>query len=543
MHNGGCVPHDELKIRAELERILSSSDFLGSERHRRFLTYIVEETLAGRGDRLKAYNIATTAFNRGPDFDPQQDSIVRIEAGRLRRALEHYYLTEGHDNDLQIVVPKGSYVPQFRPAGNGSLADAGSPVPAPSCPRRATRVFVMPFDAEGPRETMPELSRSFTRQVIMGLTRFSSVHVYSAESSGKVPLRLRGEVLPEELVVDFILSGTISLNATGFSVDLLLQEAETLRFIWTEHIVRKLPPEGVHHVRDEVAALVAQRLARPYGILFSLALVSGGESARTLDGYRAVVEFYQYTRTFRKDRLEPTRRLLEESVANDPSFAEGLACLSMLYSQHARFMSSNSATLLQYAERAHLLARQALLLAPRSSNAHHALALALWFSGDTTASLEAYETAFSLNPSDTDLMADMGLRYCILMDWERGVPLIEESYRLNPDQSSTYRLGLALYHFTERQYAEALRQALLIDAPDVVYLHVTVAACAQRLGDHDRAKEAIAQIEQIEPGYAQRVESDFATRNVPATLSEGLIAALRDAGLGRPAAPKAVRVT
>ncbi len=61
---------DEASVRAELDRVLDSSEFAGSERHRRFLTYIVEETLAGRGDRLKAYNIATAAFNRGEDFEP-----------------------------------------------------------------------------------------------------------------------------------------------------------------------------------------------------------------------------------------------------------------------------------------------------------------------------------------------------------------------------------------------------------------------------------------------------------------------------------------
>jgi adenylate cyclase len=61
---------DEKQVRAELERVLNSRDFVGSERHRRFLSYIVEETLAGRSDRLKAYNIAISAFNRGPDFDP-----------------------------------------------------------------------------------------------------------------------------------------------------------------------------------------------------------------------------------------------------------------------------------------------------------------------------------------------------------------------------------------------------------------------------------------------------------------------------------------
>jgi hypothetical protein len=70
-------------VRAELERILASEAFDASARNRQFLRYVVEETLSGRADRIKAYAIATAVFGREADFDPQVDSIVRIEAGRL----------------------------------------------------------------------------------------------------------------------------------------------------------------------------------------------------------------------------------------------------------------------------------------------------------------------------------------------------------------------------------------------------------------------------------------------------------------------------
>src|SRR5689334_4277487 len=74
------------EIRVELGRVLSSESFDASERNRRFLEYVVEETLAGRADRIKAYNIATIVFGRDDSFDPQLDPIVRMEARRLRRS-------------------------------------------------------------------------------------------------------------------------------------------------------------------------------------------------------------------------------------------------------------------------------------------------------------------------------------------------------------------------------------------------------------------------------------------------------------------------
>jgi adenylate cyclase len=524
---------DERQVRAELESVLSSSEFAGSDRHRCFLSYIVEETLAGRANRLKAYNIATEAFNRGADFDPQQDSIVRIEAGRLRRALEHFYLTDGRDHEIQIVVPKGSYVPQFRSANDPPLEEPGN-VQGPALTpgrQRAPRILVAPFELEGNDSVLPGFAQGFTRQLIIGLARFNNVHVYGAETSEKLGHRLRLDQQRANLPINFILSGAVSVWEGSFAVDLLLQEAESLRYIWTERFVRKLDPATILVLRNEVAAIVAQRLAQPYGVLFSQALDEEGKAAETIDGYHAVVEFYQYVRNFQKDRLEPARRKLEQAVEQDPAFGEGYACLSQIYSQYARFLSKSPSEVRLHAEHALHLARNALLLAPNSSNAHHALALAHWFLGDTKASLQSYETAHSLNPNDTDLMADMGMRCCALMDWERGVPLIEESYRRNPCQSGTYRIGLSLFHFSEGQYEEGLRQAKMVNAPDVVYGELAVAVCAERAGKHELARQAVDKIEHIEADYGKRVAFDLAARNVHPALAQDLISALHEAGL------------
>jgi len=101
-------------VRAALERVAASSALAKSPQLAHFLTFIVEETLAGRAERLKAYTIATDGLGRDDDFDPQADPIVRVEAGRLRRALGRYYGSDGRNDPLVIELPRGSYVPTFR---------------------------------------------------------------------------------------------------------------------------------------------------------------------------------------------------------------------------------------------------------------------------------------------------------------------------------------------------------------------------------------------------------------------------------------------
>jgi hypothetical protein len=112
------------EVRSHLERLLKSKDFDASKRNGQFLRFVVEAALKGEGDRIKAYTIATSVFGRDANFDPQTDSIVRIEARRLRRALEHYYLLERRFESLRIDIPTGSYIPEFRKTTTKGLVKA-----------------------------------------------------------------------------------------------------------------------------------------------------------------------------------------------------------------------------------------------------------------------------------------------------------------------------------------------------------------------------------------------------------------------------------
>ncbi|MDX2498986.1 MAG: adenylate cyclase, partial [Deltaproteobacteria bacterium] len=141
-------------IRVQLERILQSDQFKAPGKQRKFLNFVVEETLEGRTDQIKGYTIAVTVYGRNEKFDPQTDPIVRVEAGRLRRALEHYYLTAGKNDPARIKIPKGSYVPTFHavraPQSETKMytseRDDGSPGMEPS-------IAVMPFiNLTGDRE-------------------------------------------------------------------------------------------------------------------------------------------------------------------------------------------------------------------------------------------------------------------------------------------------------------------------------------------------------------------------------------------------------
>ena len=123
------VPAEQ--IRGELDRILGSRFLCKSHRLRRFLQFVVEESLLGGQHRLKEYTIGVRVFDRREAFDPRVDSIVRVEARRLRAKLEAYYLAEGRDDSLRIRLHKGSYVPVFEDRGNSHHSGGSLPLHSP----------------------------------------------------------------------------------------------------------------------------------------------------------------------------------------------------------------------------------------------------------------------------------------------------------------------------------------------------------------------------------------------------------------------------
>jgi hypothetical protein len=97
----------------QLERIVNSKHFRNSKRYPSFLRFVVEQTLAGKTDELKERTLGTDVFARPNDYDTNADPIVRVTAGEIRKRIAQYYQDPGHDHELRIDLPLGSYVPHF----------------------------------------------------------------------------------------------------------------------------------------------------------------------------------------------------------------------------------------------------------------------------------------------------------------------------------------------------------------------------------------------------------------------------------------------
>jgi hypothetical protein len=132
---------DAAAARAQIERLTASKTFEGSDVHRRLLHYLADKSLAGEADRLKEYTIGLEAFGKPDTYDPKQDSIVRLQTGRLRQKLAVYYQTEGAGDPVLVNLPKGAFRLTFDPAPELQAAHAAVD------PRKRARILAIALAA------------------------------------------------------------------------------------------------------------------------------------------------------------------------------------------------------------------------------------------------------------------------------------------------------------------------------------------------------------------------------------------------------------
>ena len=136
--------------RAELRAVLASAEFTRAPRLAHLLTYLCEKLFRGESAQIKEYSVGVEVFERGASFDQDSDSIVRVEANRLRKRLAEYYAGEGAGHALQITIPLGQYVPRFsaiirEPIGGTPLETPAANLPGGGWTNAMRRVFRRPW--------------------------------------------------------------------------------------------------------------------------------------------------------------------------------------------------------------------------------------------------------------------------------------------------------------------------------------------------------------------------------------------------------------
>jgi len=416
--------------RRELDRVLASPGFARNERMARFLRFVVERYLEGRNDEIKESVLAIEVFGRRPDHDPQQDSIVRTEASRLRTRLSEYYQGEGKDDPVVIELPKGGYVPVLRqvtaPELSGPAPERGRNEPkiwfvaALACTllaivavgwwlvrRRSApiSIAVLPLVNLSQEPNSDYFADGLTGEVIRDLSIIDGLVVRSQTSSFAFKGKPQNvHEAGKQLNADYILEGSVLRAGEQLRIITQLVRVRDDFPLWSGRYDRELT--DVFAMQDEISR----------GIVNSLRL-SLGRGRRRYETSTEAYDLYLRGRAL-LIRLGVTGYdasipAFEAAIAKDPSFAPayaGLAAAHAARSGEFRFDLSDEMLKMQGA------ADKAIQLDPLLSEGHDALGMVYAREAQWQQSEKSFRRAIELDPSASDPRRNLAL----LLLWPLG---------------------------------------------------------------------------------------------------------------------------
>jgi len=488
----------------QVGRILVSKAFRQSDRLKRFLSFIVDETLAGRGERLKEFVVGVEVFGKPSSFDPRNDPIVRVQARRLRAQLARYYKEEAADGELVIELPKGGYAPVFHPA-RSAPARTGS---APMVLGRNTAV-VQPFADHSAAGDQEPFCQGVTEEVIRALAGIESLRLLAWDSGSETAA--------------IVVTGSVRTVGDRARITVNLIDRATGSYLWSGAVDRKL--DDVFAVQEEVARVAAEEWKRHS---------TGGAARRpteNLAAYNLYVQGRYHLNQRTEEGLRKAVELFERAIAEDAQYAEAYSGLSDAYGLLGHYgvlspaavwtkAASNAAWAVLHGDHsaeahtslAHVKStqdwdwlgseqefRRALALNPRYATAHH------WYAMSCLAPLGRLEEAYdemllaqSLDPVSSIIGRDLARISYYRQDFDGALEQCDRTVELNPHFSPGYWiLGLVQEQRGDFDESAAAFQRALELAPGSPLMRAALGRTLALSGKRDEARRIIGELEAL----------------------------------------------
>jgi TolB-like protein/Flp pilus assembly protein TadD len=528
----GPAKSSEKAIRQQLERILSSSTFQQVERLKRFITFIVTEAAAGRGDELKEYVVGVQVFGKESSFDPRTDPIVRVQARRLRARLSRYYHDEGQQDELIIELPKGGYAPVFK-------RREGRPAPKPSLTTAlASRntIAVFPFADHSETRDLEYFCAGLTQEIIYRLTRLKSLRVIAVDSDEPDPRR-----------AGMALRGSVRRSGEKVRVTTHLVDNATDSYVWSESIEAGLADSI--EAQDAIAKTIVERLQPER--LRGGELAWGRKPIENLAAHNLYLQGRYHLNQRTEEGLVKAVDFFQKAILEDPQYAGAHSGLSDAYGLLAHYgvlgpadvwtkAASSAATAVMLdgdssearTSLAHVKSTQdwdwqgaerefqrAIALDPKYATAHHWYGIScLVPMGRLAEALEQMTLAQSLDPVSSIIARDVAVAHYFRRDFGAALEQCDHTIELNPHFAPAYlTLSLVQEQLGDLEEALAALERAVSLSPLSPRMH---AALGRTLALANRRDAAVTTLRKLETLAKERYVSPFEFASIYLALGQ-----------------------
>jgi TolB-like protein len=566
----GSAEPTAAEVGAELERILRSRCFEHAGRASDFLRFVVGKTLAGEASRIKGRTIGIHVFGRPPNYDAKSDSLVRVEASRLRQRLTEYYAGEGAGNRVRLELPRGRYAvaasysnPEPPPrndaraswrgrvgaalsgraraatvavavllaaaVGAGALqrqalvTDAPVSVPAPTAAHR-TQIAVVPLENLGATSRLDRLAAGLTEEIMLRLDALD-LYVIATQNSWHHPGKALDGVLGAEH--SYVLTGSVRDHAGGTRITLRIIEAGTGAQIWAAAYDEPPSIEEQPKLQAKIAREAAAAAAL-FGPVFDAELALARRVTHTAELPDCRIRYQAFRRAADPALFPDAFGCFESLVARQPRLAAAWAGLAMVYIDEHVYYSGTADGGAAF-NRARAAVHTALELDSTDVFANAALTRYQYYAGDPEF-VHSVERTLALDPNNPELLALFGILLTAYGDSAHGLELVERALVLSP-QRGVLRLAHVFAALQDDEPCEALAQAQQMNASKWFIAHMVTAAAAGLCGDAAAATEARNRLLAVEPSFEAHAVGLVEIWRFDPRLRDAVVTGLRRAGL------------
>lgn len=438
------------KVRQYTGKVLTSPYFSNSPRQQRFLDYLISHSLNDETEHLKGYTIGVEVFDRDINFDPSVDSIVRVEATRIRNKLREYYDNEGAADEVRIHFRKGSYKLDFSISAQSSELNNADNHQFPELVTSKPSLVVLPFVSISADNSRDYFADGITCSLISLLSRLSGLFIISRQSAFayKDTVKTSTEIAAE-LGVQFLLEGSIQHVGNRVRIAANLVAAVDSTHIWSERYDRDLT--DIFALQDEITQQIANalqvQLTSEEDKIFGLKATNSIEAHDIL--LRGMGTYLNYSPQTTKDAIELFYKVLELDAEYVAANAWLARALSFLWAMNW----DRSPSVL---EDAYFYAQQALNLEPDSPYANAIMGWILMWREDAEASIFYCKKAVSLDPNNAEALLFLSMTLSSANYGGEALFYIEEVIRRTPTSVTFHEYALGNCYYALQDYRKAL---------------------------------------------------------------------------------------
>lgn len=533
-------PDVKQAVLEQLERIRKDKLFRDTTRMKRFLSYVVQEALEGNSDLLKGYTIGLEVFDKPDDFDPQSDTIVRVQAGQLRRRLDLYYGSSGLKDPVRIVIPKGQYAPVFEmrhevPETVLAATEENENLPTDThnvshfVSRPGIAVFTF-NNISGPDQS-DCFAEGLTAEIINALVQFRYLRIVARmptieHSGANIDLKQFGK----EYNVQFVLNGTVRRLGDVFRVSVDLISTETGEHIFTRIFDKQYSAENIFEIQEEIASYTAAKVAAPFGVVNRFNRRENLGRRQSLSAYEALLKFYELKISPSTGKVRELLKEFETITQTQKNYSSAWAVRSLL-NTFLCTLSIPSEVGKGRLEAAIECGKKSSAIDPDNALAFLALFQAHYHSGHLDIAERMAQKARALNPNDYSLLAYYALTCAFRGKRERAEHYRKAALRLVDQPPAWFYTSELILAFGVKKFEMVLDALENVNTDSAVGSQILWLSSLGHVEDTARANEFLQEAHRVNANYDGLLAEVFLTWQPDDEMRELVFEGWRWAGL------------